>query len=107
MKEIAVIGSGTMGNGIAHTFAQNGYKVNLIDISQDALNRALETIGKNLDRMLAKGSINESDKVTTLANISTNTKMADGVKTVDLVVEAATENMEIKLSIFIFVFSVG
>lgn len=100
MKEIAVIGSGTMGNGIAHTFAQNGYKVNLIDISQDALNRALETIGKNLDRMLAKGSINESDKVTTLANISTNTKMANGVKTVDLVVEAATENMEIKLSIF-------
>ncbi|HVA97290.1 MAG TPA: 3-hydroxybutyryl-CoA dehydrogenase [Bacteroidia bacterium] len=100
MKNIAVIGSGTMGNGIAHTFAQNGFNVSLIDISQDALNKALVTITKNLDRMLSKGSITESDKNNTLSNIKTFTILADGVKNVDLVVEAATENMDIKLSIF-------
>ena len=100
MKNISVIGSGTMGNGIAHTFAQSGYTVSLVDISQDALNRALETIGKNLDRMITKGTISEGDKATTLSNIKTFTAMQEGVKEADLVVEAATENLEIKLKLF-------
>lgn len=100
MKNIAVIGSGTMGNGIAHTFAQFGYQVALIDISQPALDKAIATISKNLDRIVAKGSITEADKASTLKNISTHTVMADGVKNADLVVEAATENVEIKLNIF-------
>ena len=100
MKNIAVIGSGTMGNGIAHTFAQFGFNVALIDISQPALDKAIATISKNLDRIVAKGSITEADKAATLKNISTFTVMADGVKSADLVVEAATENVEIKLNIF-------
>ena len=100
MKNIAVIGSGTMGNGIAHTFAQFGYNVSLIDISQPALDKALATIAKNLDRIVAKGAITEADKAQTLKNITTYTVMADGVKNADLVVEAATENVEIKLNIF-------
>ncbi len=100
MQNIAVIGSGTMGNGIAHTFAQNGYQVALIDISQQALEKALTTISKNLDRIVTKGIITEADKLQTLKNITTYTIMAEGVKNVDLVVEAATENVEIKLSIF-------
>lgn len=100
MKNIAVIGSGTMGNGIAHTFAQFGYNVALIDISQPALEKALATISKNLDRIVAKGTITEADKASTLKNITTYTVMADGVKNADLVVEAATENVEIKLNIF-------
>ena len=100
MKNVAVIGAGTMGNGIAHTFAQSGYKVNLIDISQQALDKALATISKNLDRMVAKEKITEADKTNTLANISTYTEMTEGVKTVDLVVEAATENVDLKLKIF-------
>jgi 3-hydroxybutyryl-CoA dehydrogenase len=100
MKNIAVIGSGTMGNGIAHTFAQFGYQVALIDVSQHALDKALLTIAKNLDRIVAKGAITEADKAATLKNITTYTVMADGVKNADLVVEAATENVEIKLSIF-------
>jgi 3-hydroxybutyryl-CoA dehydrogenase len=100
MKNIAVIGSGTMGNGIAHTFAQYGYNVALIDISQPALDKALATISKNLDRIVAKGVITEADKVQTLKVITTYTVMADGVKNADLVVEAATENVEIKLNIF-------
>jgi len=100
MKNIAVIGSGTMGNGIAHTFAQFGYHVALIDISQAALEKALATISKNLDRIVAKGTITESDKAATLKNITPYTVMADGVKNADLVVEAATENVEIKLNIF-------
>jgi 3-hydroxybutyryl-CoA dehydrogenase len=100
MKNIAVIGSGTMGNGIAHTFAQMGYNVAMIDISQPALEKALATISKNLDRIVAKGSITEADKAKTLKNITTFTVMADGVKNADLVVEAATENVEIKLNIF-------
>ncbi len=100
MKNIAVIGSGTMGNGIAHTFAQFGYNVSLIDISQPALDKALATIAKNLDRIVAKGTITEADKAQTLKNITTYTAMADGVKNADLVVEAATENVEIKLNIF-------
>lgn len=100
MKNIAVIGAGTMGNGIAHTFAQSGFNVNLIDISQTSLDKALATISKNLDRMVAKEKITESDKNTTLGNITTFTDMNQGVANVDLVVEAATENVELKLNIF-------
>lgn len=100
MKNIAVIGSGTMGNGIAHTFAQFGYKVSLIDISEEALKKALATIEKNLERQVAKQAITEQDKATTLANITTFTKLEEGVKNVDLVVEAATENVDIKLKLF-------
>ena len=100
MKNISVIGAGTMGNGIAHVFAMKGYKVNLIDISEEALEKALATIGKNLDRMLKKERISEADKVATLANISTFTDMKEGVEIADLVIEAATENETIKLKIF-------
>lgn len=100
IKNVAVIGAGTMGNGIAHTFAQFGYQVALIDISQDSLDKALKTIEKNLDRMLSKGSITEEQKNTTLKNIKTFTNLQEGVKTADLVVEAASENVEIKLNIF-------
>ncbi|WP_127020794.1 3-hydroxyacyl-CoA dehydrogenase family protein [Flagellimonas beolgyonensis] len=100
MKNIAVIGAGTMGNGIAHVFAQNGFKVNLIDISQASLDRGLATITKNLDRMLAKEVIDQNQKEGTLSNITTFTEMKKGVADVDLVVEAATENLDIKLKIF-------
>ncbi len=100
MNNIAVIGSGTMGNGIAHVFAQYGFKVNLVDVSQAALDNALTTIGKNLDRQVKKEKISEETKQNTLANITTFTSMEQGVKAVDLVVEAATENAEIKLNIF-------
>lgn len=100
MKKVAVIGAGTMGNGIAHTFAQFGYTVSLIDLSQDSLDRAIGTITKNLDRMVAKEAITESDKVATLANLTTFTDMKSGVNGVDLVVEAATENIDLKLKIF-------
>lgn len=100
MKNIAVIGSGTMGNGIAHTFAQFGYQVNLIDINIDALGRAVATITKNLERQVAKGSISEETKEQTLANITTHTNLQTGVEEADLVVEAATENIELKLKIF-------
>ncbi|UII30746.1 3-hydroxybutyryl-CoA dehydrogenase [Fulvivirga ulvae] len=100
MKNIAVIGSGTMGNGIAHVFAQNGYKVSLIDISADALKRALGTIEKNLDRQIKKEAITEDDKRNTLGNITTFTSTEEGVKNADLVVEAATENIDLKLKIF-------
>jgi 3-hydroxybutyryl-CoA dehydrogenase len=100
MKNIAVIGSGTMGNGIAHTFAQFGYQVNLIDVNNEALERAISTIGKNLDRQVAKGTITEADKANTLKNISNFTEIAEGVANADLIVEAATENLELKLKIF-------
>ncbi|WP_303311460.1 3-hydroxybutyryl-CoA dehydrogenase [Hymenobacter sp. BT730] len=100
MMNVAVIGSGTMGNGIAHVFAQHGFSVALIDINQAALDRALGTISKNLDRQVAKGSLSEADKTTTLGNITTYTSVADGVRNVELVVEAATENMDLKLQIF-------
>jgi 3-hydroxybutyryl-CoA dehydrogenase len=100
MKNVAVIGAGTMGNGIAHTFAQFGYKVNLIDISQDSLDRGMATITKNLDRMVAKEKISEDDKNATLGNITTYTEMIKGVEEVELVVEAATENIDLKLKIF-------
>mgnify|MGYP001247298566 FL=1 len=100
MKNITVIGAGTMGNGIAHVFAQKGFKVVLVDVQQAQLEKALATIGKNLDRMVAKGTIAIEEKEETLANISTNTSVRDGVAAADLVVEAATENIELKLKIF-------
>ncbi|MBC8986563.1 3-hydroxybutyryl-CoA dehydrogenase [Pedobacter sp. N36a] len=100
MKNIAVIGSGTMGNGIAHTFAQFGYQVNLIDVNNEALERAIATIAKNLDRQVAKGTITEADKATTLKNIINFTDIKAGVADADLIVEAATENLDLKLKIF-------
>ncbi|MBT5273355.1 MAG: 3-hydroxybutyryl-CoA dehydrogenase [Flavobacteriales bacterium] len=100
MKNITVIGAGTMGNGIAHTFAQKDFNVNLVDISADALERAMATISKNLDRMVKKERITENDKNNTLSNITTYTDIKEGVKGVDLVVEAATENIDLKLKIF-------
>ena len=100
MKKIAVIGAGTMGNGIAHVFAQFGYTVTLIDVSQAALDKALLTITKNLDRQVAKEAISASEKTSTLSNISLETQMENGLQGVDLVVEAATENIDLKLKIF-------
>jgi len=100
MKNIAVIGAGTMGNGIAHTFAQNGYNVQLIDISEESLKNAIKTISKNLDRLVAKDKITEETKISTLNNIQTFTQIKDGVQYASLVVEAATENENIKLKIF-------
>lgn len=100
MKNIAVIGAGTMGNGIAHVFAQCGYQVNLVDISQDSLDRAIATITKNLDRQIKKEKITEADKASTLGNITCVTDMSAGVANADLVVEAATENVDLKLKIF-------
>ena len=100
MKNIAVIGSGTMGNGIAHVFAQFGYKVNLIDVNADALKKAIDTISKNLDRQIAKETITEFDKENTLKNLSTHTDLKSAVADADLVVEATTENIELKLKIF-------
>jgi 3-hydroxybutyryl-CoA dehydrogenase len=100
MKNITVIGSGTMGNGIAHVFAQFGYSVSLVDISEPALQKALATIAKNIDRQVAKGTVTEAEKAATLANIKTFTKLEEGAKNADLVVEAASENVNVKLSIF-------
>lgn len=100
MKNVAVIGAGTMGNGIAHTFAQFGYKVSLIDIAQASLDKGIATITKNLDRQVAKEKISAADKDATLANITTFTDMKEGVQGVELVVEAATENVDLKLKIF-------
>ena len=100
MKKVAVIGAGTMGNGIAHVFAQNGFEVNLIDISQASLDKGMTTISKNLDRMVQKERIAEADKIATLDRISSHVEMEKGVQGVDLVVEAATENSDLKLKIF-------
>jgi 3-hydroxybutyryl-CoA dehydrogenase len=100
MKNITVIGAGTMGNGIAHVFAQSGFKVTLVDVAQAALDRALGTIGKNLDRQIAKGGLTEEDKARTLQAIVTETDLAAGVSQAELVVEAATENVDLKLRIF-------
>ncbi len=100
MKNITVIGSGTMGNGIAHVFAQNNYQVNLIDVNEAQLKKAIETIGKNLDRMVSKGSISEELKAATLANITTYTNLKEACTQADLIVEAASENKNIKLEIF-------
>ena len=100
MNKIAVIGSGTMGNGIAHVFAQHGFKVSIIDISEDALKKAITTIDKNLSRQVEKGTITADEKQLTLSNLSTTTFMKEGLQDVELVVEAATENLELKLKIF-------
>lgn len=100
IKNISVIGSGTMGNGIAHTFAQFGYEVNLIDINQIALDKALQTITKNLNRQVSKGTLTEVQKKETLNKIKTSISIEEGVKAADLIVEAATENVDLKLKIF-------
>jgi 3-hydroxybutyryl-CoA dehydrogenase len=100
MKNIAVIGAGTMGNGIAHAFAQNGFTVKLIDVSEKTLDKGMATIAANLDRMVSKGTISDADKLKTISNIITYTDIKDGVVGADLVVEAATENIELKLNIF-------
>jgi len=100
MKNVAVIGAGAMGNGIAHTFAQFDYKVQLIDISEQSLKKGITTISRNLDRMIAKEKISEEDKQRTLNNITTYTNLEEGVEYASLVVEAATENLELKLKIF-------
>jgi 3-hydroxybutyryl-CoA dehydrogenase len=100
MKNVAVIGAGTMGNGIAHVFAQNGFTTTLIDVSQAQLDKALATIAKNLDRQIAKGALDIGVKEATLQNITTHTSIKAGISNADLVIEAATENVAIKLSIF-------
>jgi len=100
LKNVAVIGAGTMGNGIAHVFAQNGYTVNLVDVNAAQLEKALQTIQKNFDRQIAKGTITEEQKKAALANLTTFTDLGEGIKNTNLVVEAATENIELKLSIF-------
>lgn len=100
MTNIAVIGAGTMGNGIAHVFAQSGFTVNLIDIAQQPLDKALQTIARNLDRQIAKGTVTEEQKKATLDNITAHIDLVEGVKNADLVIEAATENLNLKLKIF-------
>jgi 3-hydroxybutyryl-CoA dehydrogenase len=100
MENIAVIGAGTMGNGIAHVFAMNGFKVNLVDISADRLEKALKTIDKNLWRMVAKEKIKETDKEETIENITTHTNITEAIKDADLIIEAASENLDVKLKIF-------
>ncbi len=100
MKNIAVIGSGTMGNGIAHLFAQNGFKVALIDISEDSLKKGVATIEKNLSRQVEKGTLTKDGKDQAIANITTTTFLKEGVKEAQLVIEAATENVDLKLKIF-------
>ncbi len=100
ISNVSVIGAGTMGNGIAHVFAQSGFKVNLIDVSAAQLEKAVATIGKNFDRQIAKGSLTEDNKKAALDNITTVTDLAEGVRSADLIVEAATENVDLKLKIF-------
>lgn len=100
IKNIVVIGAGTMGNGIAHTFAQSGFSVNLVDVSQEALDKGIKTITTNLDRIIAKGNLTEEQKEETLSNITTFTTLKDAVSEAHLIVEAATENLELKLKIF-------
>lgn len=100
MKNVTVIGAGTMGNGIAHVFAMEGFQVHLVDVNGEALDRAMRTIAKNLDRMVTKEKISAGDKEATLGRIKTNTSLEQSVKSADLVVEAATENKDLKLRIF-------
>lgn len=100
VKNITVIGAGTMGNGICHVFAQFGYQVSMLDINQDAMNKAIVTIGKNMDRQISKGALTEQQKDEALARIATYTDMKEAVKDADLVVEAATENIDLKIRIF-------
>jgi len=100
LKTVAIIGSGTMGNGIAHVFAQKGFSINLIDLNTESLDTALAVIIKNLDRQVIKGTLTENDKINTLNNISCITSLKDGVENADLVIEVASENIDIKLKIF-------
>lgn len=100
IKTVTVIGSGTMGNGICHVFAQSGFQVHMMDINQSALDKALGTISKNMDRQISKGSINDADKAASMSRIHTFTDMAESVKAADLVIEAATENIDLKVKIF-------
>ncbi|WP_312195637.1 3-hydroxyacyl-CoA dehydrogenase family protein [Epilithonimonas vandammei] len=100
MKNIVVIGAGTMGNGIAHTFAQSGFAVSLVDVNQNSLDKAIQTITTNLDRIIAKGNLTEEEKANTLANITTFTDLKEAAPNADLIVEAATENLDLKLKIF-------
>jgi len=100
IKNVTVIGAGTMGNGICHVFAQKGFKVNMVDVSQAALDKALSKIAKNMDRQIAKGTLDEKAKTEALANISTYTQLTDAVSDADLVIEAATENVDLKMKIF-------
>ncbi len=100
IKRVAVIGAGTMGNGIAHVFAQKGFEVHLIDTNNQVLEKAINTITKNLDRQITKGIIGEQDKVQSLLRISTFQSIASGVENIDLIIEAATENSAIKKDIF-------
>lgn len=100
MKQIAVVGAGTMGNGIAHVFAQAGFQVKLIDVHIAQLNKAIATITKNMDRQIAKGSLTEEQKASALQNLSTTTDLLEGTATAEMVIEAATENTDLKTSIF-------
>ncbi len=100
IKTVTIIGSGTMGNGICHVFAQHGFQVHLMDIKQDALDKAIRTIGKNMDRQISKNALSESEKSASLSRIKTYTDMSEAVHNVDLVVEAATENIDLKVKIF-------
>ncbi|MFN8264482.1 MAG: 3-hydroxybutyryl-CoA dehydrogenase [Chitinophagaceae bacterium] len=100
MKQIAVIGAGTMGNGIAHVFAQSGFKVNLIDVNPSQLEKAIANIGKNFDRQIAKGTVTEEQKKAALQNLTAVTDIIEGIRNAELIVEAATENTELKLEIF-------
>src|ERR1043166_6381319 len=100
IRKVSVIGAGTMGNGIAHVFAQNNFEVNLADVNAAQIEKALQTIAKNFDRQINKGTITEEQKKEALSNISTFINIGDGVSDADLVVEAATENVELKLKIF-------
>lgn len=100
LQKISVIGAGTMGNGIAHIFAQNGFKVNLADVSIEQLNKAVSTISKNLDRQIAKGVLTEDTKQLTLDNLTTSSSVEEGVEGAELIIEAATENIDLKLTIF-------
>ena len=100
IRNVSVIGAGTMGNGIAHVFAQSGFVVNLVDVNRGQLEKAMQTISKNLERQLAKGTITEEQRKSTLANINSFDDVTKGVQSADLVVEAATENVDLKLKIF-------
>src|SRR5688572_12160504 len=100
IQNVTVIGSGQMGNGIAHVFAAKGYSVTMVDVRKEALDKALQTIGTNLDRQIAKGTLSEKDKLQTLEKIQVSTELKDAVANADLVIEAATENIELKLKLF-------
>ena len=100
IKNVTVIGAGTMGNGICHVFANHGYNVSMMDVSQEAMNKAMATIAKNMDRQIAKQMMTEAEKEASLSRIATYTEMSEALKDADLVVEAATENIDLKMKIF-------